>query len=85
MNGGAAQRAVADAFAARLAPDLAEMRERKLSLHQMAAELTANGKDTPRGGKWTATSVRNVLARSVQLMLGNRRRDDAGQVEPAHY
>jgi hypothetical protein len=33
------------------------------SLHQIAAALNARGITTPRGGKWYAKSVANVLAR----------------------
>lgn len=33
------------------------------SLHAIAAELTARGVRTPRGGQWTATGVRRVLSR----------------------
>jgi DNA invertase Pin-like site-specific DNA recombinase len=62
--GMAANQARADAFAGRLAPTLVGMRQRGLSLHQMAAELSSNGILTPAGGcSWTATAVRRVLAR----------------------
>jgi DNA invertase Pin-like site-specific DNA recombinase len=61
--GAAGKRAKADAFAARLAPTLAEMRGRGTSLHRMAAELTAKSILTAEGGTWTATAVRRVLAR----------------------
>lgn len=36
-----------------------------MSLHKMAAELTDQGIVTPRGGAWTATAVRRVLARAT--------------------
>lgn len=54
----------AQAFAETLAPTLREMRGRGLSLHAMARELEAMGARTPRGGQWTATAVRNALART---------------------
>ena len=63
--GTAGKRAKADAFAARLAPTLAGLRQRGLSLHAMAAELTAAGILTPRGGAWTATAVRRALGRAA--------------------
>lgn len=62
--GAAGKRAKADAFAARLAPTITDMKQRGLSLHRMAAELTARSILTPAGGVWTATSVRRVLART---------------------
>jgi DNA invertase Pin-like site-specific DNA recombinase len=63
--GAVAKRAKADAFAARVAPTLAEMSARGLSLHQVAAELTARSILTAEGGAWTATAVRRVLARAA--------------------
>jgi DNA invertase Pin-like site-specific DNA recombinase len=64
LMGVTAKIANADAFAARVAPTLAEMRERGLSLRRMAAELMNRSIRTSRGGTdWTATSVRRVLAR----------------------
>ena len=46
-------------------PDaMREMQSRSLSLRQMAAELTAQGIQTPRGGQWTAAAVRVVLMRA---------------------
>ena len=62
--GAVAMRSKADAFATRLAPLMADMKQRGLSLHQMAAELSANSIRTARGGSWTATTVRRVLARA---------------------
>jgi DNA invertase Pin-like site-specific DNA recombinase len=62
--GGARRRAKADAFATRVAaPTLAEMRQRGVSLHQMAAEVSARSIPAPGGGAWTATAVRRVLVR----------------------
>ena len=53
----------ADAFAADVGPMATDMRRRGLSLRQVAAEMTGRGIRTSRGGAWTATAVRNVLAR----------------------
>lgn len=58
-----AHRLKADEFAARLAPTLRRMRDAEMSLGAMARALTEKGIVTPRGGAWTATAVRNVLAR----------------------
>ena len=61
--GAAANKGKADAYATKLAPIMAELQCRSLSLRQMAAELTAQGIQTPRGGNWTAAAVRSVLIR----------------------
>jgi DNA invertase Pin-like site-specific DNA recombinase len=61
--GADANRKRAAAFAAKLAPIMSEMRGRGLSLREMAAELTAQGIRTQRGGQWSACAVRNVLLR----------------------
>jgi DNA invertase Pin-like site-specific DNA recombinase len=53
----------AEAFAATLAPIIGDMRGRGLTLREMAAELTAQGIRTPRGGQWSACAVRNMLLR----------------------
>jgi DNA invertase Pin-like site-specific DNA recombinase len=60
----AVRAAKADARAEQIMPTLNELREAGMSLHQMAAELTARGIATPRGGNWTATSVRRAMARA---------------------
>jgi DNA invertase Pin-like site-specific DNA recombinase len=62
--GVAAKRAKAEAFAARVRPIIATLQADGKSLRQMAAELTARGVMTPNGGKWDATTVRRVLART---------------------
>jgi DNA invertase Pin-like site-specific DNA recombinase len=62
--GGAATKLAADRAANALAPVLAELRAAgAVSLHQLAAGLTARGVQTPRGGAWTATAVKRALAR----------------------
>jgi len=55
----------ADDFAAAVGPVAAEMREKGLSLRQIAGELAFRGIMTPRGGAWTAAAVRNVLGRTA--------------------
>jgi DNA invertase Pin-like site-specific DNA recombinase len=61
--GAAANKAKADAFAAKLAPTIAEMRQRGLSLRQMASELSVQGIETAQGGEWTAAAVRSLVLR----------------------
>ena len=61
--GATANRDRAASFAAKLAPVMAELQGRGLSLRQIAAELTVHGIQTPRGGAWTAAAVRAVLLR----------------------
>lgn len=43
---------------------LRELREEGLSLRQIAEVLRMEGRQTKRGGKWTAQTVRNALLRS---------------------
>lgn len=66
-TGAAASRAKADDFAARVLPTIGQLKQDGMSLHQIAADLTAKGIMTPRGktATWTATAVRRVLARAV--------------------
>ena len=61
--GAEAKKRQADAFAQRVAPTVRCLRARGLSFDRIADELTARGIKTARGGAWTATAVRNVLAR----------------------
>ena len=53
----------ADQAAGQVAPIIREMEAEGLSLNAIAAELNRRGVSTPRGGAWTATAVRRVLAR----------------------
>ena len=74
-KGGAALQATvrknADAFAAELAPVVAEIRAAgHTSLRGIAAELNARGIRTRRGGRWHVSNVRNLLAR-LALQGGN--------------
>jgi DNA invertase Pin-like site-specific DNA recombinase len=61
--GGKAVAEAADSFAARVAPIANGLRDKGLSLRQIAAELASLGICTARGGAWTATAVKNVLER----------------------
>jgi hypothetical protein len=56
---------LADRNAANVRPIISEIqRAGATSLHQIAAALNARGISTPRGGRWYAKSVHNVLARA---------------------
>jgi DNA invertase Pin-like site-specific DNA recombinase len=58
-------RALADQHAANVLPVIREIRRAgATSLHQIADSLNARGITTPRGGRWYASSVRNVLQRT---------------------
>ena len=63
-QGGEASKRDAAAFAANLLPTLRAMQAEGLSLNAMARQLTEGGYLTARGGAWTATAVKNVLARA---------------------
>lgn len=63
-NGQEANRAAADAFADRTLPIIAKLRrEGVTTLRDIAAELTARGVRTARGGQWSTSSVRALLVR----------------------
>lgn len=67
-KGAAAKRAMADRFAANVLPVVREIQAGgRTSLHAIAAELTRRNVHTARGGAWTATAVRNLLARPAAL------------------
>jgi DNA invertase Pin-like site-specific DNA recombinase len=55
----------ADHHAANVLPVIREIQRSGASLHQIADALNARGIGTPRGGRWYAKSVSNVLARSA--------------------
>jgi DNA invertase Pin-like site-specific DNA recombinase len=58
-------KALADQQAANVLPIIREIqRSGATSLHQIADALNARGISTPRGGKWYAKSVSNLLARA---------------------
>ena len=62
----AATEATAARNAANVLPLIREIqRAGAVSLHQIAASLNARGIPTPRGGRWYAKSVSNVLSRAV--------------------
>lgn len=58
-----ARQKAADGFADSVAPMMLEMKGTGASLRQIAAAMAAKGIRTPRGGEWTATAVKNALAR----------------------
>jgi DNA invertase Pin-like site-specific DNA recombinase len=61
----ASNKALADAYAANVLPVIREIRRAGArSLHQVADALNARGITTPRGGRWYAKSVSNMLARA---------------------
>ena len=61
-----AQPAGADTFAATVAPVIAEAQAAGAkSLRQIAAALNGRGIATARGGRWEATTVRNILRRAA--------------------
>jgi Recombinase len=58
-------KALADQHAANVLPVIREIRRAGAgSLRQIADALNARGITTPRGGRWYASSVRNVLERA---------------------
>jgi len=59
------QRKEAQKFAEAVAPRVIELRQRGLSLRQIAAELSTMGVKTRRGGAWSCETVRDVLRRTV--------------------
>jgi DNA invertase Pin-like site-specific DNA recombinase len=61
----AAVKALADRHAANVLPVIRDIqRTGATSLHQIADALNSRGISTPRGGRWYAKSVSNVLARA---------------------
>ena len=64
-KGSAANRAAADAFAANMRPIIEGLKKAGVSSHAAIAEaLNLRGIPTARGGKWGATTVRNILTRT---------------------
>ena len=64
LRGAAASRAVADGWAARLAPAVRMWVEAGRTDAEVAAELTRQGVPTARGGAWRGATVRALLARA---------------------
>jgi len=62
-NSAAVRIAKADAFAANILPVVRNLQGQGLSLRGVATALNERGVRTARGGKWQATTVRNILAR----------------------
>jgi DNA invertase Pin-like site-specific DNA recombinase len=60
-KGAAVNRARALAHAENALPMIEQIRAGGASLRQIAAELNARGIKTARGGKWYATTVRNII------------------------
>jgi DNA invertase Pin-like site-specific DNA recombinase len=61
----ASLRAIADRYAANVLPIIREAQKAgATSLREIAEVLNARGVQTARGGRWYATSVKNVLERS---------------------
>ncbi len=65
-EGGKAAKRDADEFAKRVLPTIKTMHDGGKGLRQIARELEDMGVRTARGGQWTATAVKNVLARMAQ-------------------
>lgn len=59
-----AARAKADRFASSVMPIIARLRDAGETLQAIADALNTAGQQTPRGGKWTSTSVKRVIDRS---------------------
>ena len=63
----AAHRAAADQFAANVLPIIREIQTAgRTSLREIAASLNARGVRPARGGRWGASSVRNLLLRLLK-------------------
>lgn len=61
----------ADAFAIRLKPALAALMASGVSSYsRLAIALEESGVRTQRGGRWTATGVRNIAIRIKQISMG---------------
>ncbi len=75
-------RANADAFARDLAPVLDAIRaDGHATLRAIAAELTARGVRTRRGGRWRTSNVRDLITRNDRPEVA-RAQGDAGRVSP---
>ncbi|RVJ16631.1 DNA invertase [Sinorhizobium medicae] len=59
-----AAKAKADRFAASVLPLVQKLRDAGETLQAIADALNDAGKQSPRGGQWTATSVKRVIARA---------------------
>jgi DNA invertase Pin-like site-specific DNA recombinase len=63
--GVAARKGIADVFAGKVTPIIADYQEQGLSLNQIAKKLNESGVLTARGkaGSWTPTAVKNAFSR----------------------
>ena len=82
------RRQKANCFAAKVYPVIQAMLAQERSLRKVAAELERLGIQTPRGGTWTATSVKNAFERGKQIQREpdsekKQKTDDPAQ--PAHW
>jgi DNA invertase Pin-like site-specific DNA recombinase len=59
-----ASRAKADRFASSVMPIISRLRDAGETLQAIADALNTAGQETPRGGKWTSTSVKRVIDRA---------------------
>lgn len=64
LKGAAIRKARADDFAANTLPVILDLQSSGLSLRRIAAKMNERGVSTARGGKWQATTVRNMLVRA---------------------
>jgi DNA invertase Pin-like site-specific DNA recombinase len=64
-----AKRLAADHAAHRVMPRVAELQAAGAGLAETARRLQADGVPTPRGGAWTATAVRRVIARASRELI----------------
>ena len=65
--GHAANRAAPDGFAERMQPIIDGLRKAGVTSHVALAEaLNLRGIPTARGGRWGATTVRNILLRNAR-------------------
>lgn len=83
-KGHAAVSAKAEARAEKLRPIIDDIiASGTNSINGIARELEARGISTDRGGKWQATTVRNVLKRLGRLDVPSHHGSDRGADEPA--
>lgn len=66
IEGSARNANKADAFAMQMKPAISRMLAFGMSFNAIAAEFNTNGTKTARGGLWTATTVKNIVARMGQ-------------------
>lgn len=64
--GVAIRSAKADQFVANVLPIIRDLQGEGLSLRRIAATLNERGVKAARGGRWHATTVRNIVARAEQ-------------------